>query len=804
MVQPGRLELRRDAGAAAFLITLPTLFFADVLLGLANFAMRDLTRYYYPTKQIYRRIVYGGEFPLWNRYFHGGQPLAANPEHEIFYPLTWLTFLPSYDLGYRLHILAHVYIALFGMYALLRSMRAHRGAALFAAISWGMGGLYLSYINLLPIFFCAAWLPLTCLYARRFLIGRAIRDFALASLFLGIQCLVAEPTTVLQSGFLIGMYGLYRGWHGPETADGEVDVGSRAESSRLMVRGRRMLTNTGWIGLISLCAFAVGAVQMMSAMDHAGDSARARPFAFELVSAWSMPLGKLAELVYPNVLGHVQLDGEIRYWASALYERRGAPFIFSVYPGLAVAALVAAGVLCRIRGWAFLMTLAVFSTVVALGDGTPLLRFLYDAGIAQSIRYPEKFVLIGIFAGTVFAARALERILSGDERLRNAAAGFALATAIIAGSISLIGFRPSSVHAWMTFFDLPPASETFYYLSLAWDGWRVATLRGLLLFLLLLSALSVHRRLWWAAAAIFLCADLGPVVHQLNPRLPARFFTGTPEVLTTLAPNRGEFRVFHEADWFGGDQVGLVFPRGDATYWITRNGLFPTFPVAYDVRTVLDRDYDETSLLRTIDYLNAMWKVRASGRRDWYRPFMAMSNAWYRGVIADESQWQGREVERAMPVQFIEGPHHPRYYFAETIVQTSGADDFARKLSTASYPDRVAFIGRPPFVPAEGKVTGIRERSNGAIIDVTAEGRAFLVMSVTAHKYWKVTVDGRPVEAIVTNIGYQGVVVPPGRHRVEMTYRNGVMIAGAVVSAAALTLIIGVLIGSRRRRPAVT
>ena len=43
------------------------------------------------------------------------------------------------------------------------------------AMSFGMGGLYLGYVNLLPILFCAAWLPLTCLYVRRFLFTRAAR-----------------------------------------------------------------------------------------------------------------------------------------------------------------------------------------------------------------------------------------------------------------------------------------------------------------------------------------------------------------------------------------------------------------------------------------------------------------------------------------------------------------------------------------------------------------------------------------------------------------------------------------------------
>src|SRR5437660_4212527 len=204
---------RSDLLALALLFLIATVSFADVLAGVNELYMRDLTRYYYPTKQILRDVVQHGEFPYWNRFFSGGQPIAANPEHEVFYPLTWLILLPSYDFGYRLHILIHIYIGLLGMYALLRSMDIRPFPAWFGAMSWGLGGLYLSYINLLPILFCAAWLPLTCLFVRRFLLRPNRRDFALGALFLGLQFLVSEPTTVAQTGLLLGMYALYRAWY---------------------------------------------------------------------------------------------------------------------------------------------------------------------------------------------------------------------------------------------------------------------------------------------------------------------------------------------------------------------------------------------------------------------------------------------------------------------------------------------------------------------------------------------------------------------------------------------------------------
>ena len=280
----------------------------------AQLYIRDLTatttRQRHPRHRAQRRV------PYWNRHFAAGQPIAANPEHEVFYPLTWLIFLPSYDFGYRLHILVHVYIGLFGMYALLRSMAVRAPAAFFGALSFGLGGLYLSYINLLPILFCAAWLPLTCLFVRRFLLVPRLRDFALAALFLGMQFLVGEPTTVMQTGFLIGMYALYRGWYA-----------ARDHDLPWKYAIPEMLSRVAFIGLLSISAFAVGAAQMISAIDHVGDSARSRPFDFSLVSAWSMPWAKfpsdLSELPRPHV------HHRITWYGGRHLSGMGSPFIFA-------------------------------------------------------------------------------------------------------------------------------------------------------------------------------------------------------------------------------------------------------------------------------------------------------------------------------------------------------------------------------------------------------------------------------------------------------------------------------------------
>ncbi|HEV7921824.1 MAG TPA: YfhO family protein [Thermoanaerobaculia bacterium] len=779
----GPTARRQDVWAVVLLALVATLFFADVLAGINNFFIRDLTRYYYPTKQILREIVLHGEFPYWNRYFSAGQPIAANPEHEVFYPFTWLILLPSYDFGYRLHILIHIYIGLFGMYALLRSMELRPFAAFIGALGFGVGGCYLSYINLLPILFCAAWLPLTCLFVRRFLLQHRARDFALAALFLGMQFLVGEPTTILQTGFLIGMYALYRGWYARP-------------------RITKMLTGVLWIGLISAGGLAIGAAQVLPALDHVRDSARSRPFGFDLVSAWSMPWAKLSEVIYPHILGHISIKQVMWYWGSGLYPGMGSPFVFSIYFGLLLTACAIGGAFVRPRGGRFVLILTLFSVLMALGGHTPVLEWLYDHHIAMSIRYPEKFILIAAFAAVIFGAQMLDRIVHGDEGVREGTIGFLLAVLLVAVILAVLSWFPIYARGMMKIWGWTPGAALDYMMKVTRIDWIVACARAGALLALLLLIRRIRRPVWVTIVGVLVIADLFYAGNELNPRMPRRFFQ-PPPVAAQFPTNREPFRIFHEADWYGQEEIAKqYFSTGNAVYWVVRNGLFPMTPAGSRLRTVLERDYDKTALLPTIDLTDSVWDVKRSGRADWYRPFMAMSNAWYRALYRNfevEKKRNRNNFKESLPLRFEEGKHYPRYYFADQLVTIKDRNDFVKKLSNGSYSDAVAFLSQPSFVPARGVVHGVRETANHATIDVESFGQGFLVMSITPHKYWRVTMDGQAVTPVVTNIGYQGVTITPGRHRVEMQYVNELVRVGGLVSALAFVLLGGIAL--RRPRP---
>jgi len=368
----GWSQRRRDVATGVLLGAVAVVMFSDVLFGHARLYIRDLWRYHYPMKLVVRSMILSGEFPWWNPFFAGGQPMAANPAYEVFYPLQWLTLLPSFDFGFQLHIIVHFVVAMVGAFALLRSFRIGRAAAVFGAISLGLGGCSLSLSNLLPLFFCAAWMPAFFYFARRYLVRPGGRTLAFAALVGGVQALVGEPVVLIQTWVLLGSWAAWRA----------------------MRRGRplRRLGRTAvLLALLLAATIGVAAVQLVPALDHASDSNRARPVPYEASSDRSLAPARVAELAVPDLFGRVVPNA---YWGGRrLYPRGLAPYIFNLYFGLLGALLAAAMISRPFAGRGFVVSVGAISFLLAIGSATPVYRWLYDVGIVSRFRYPEKWIV---------------------------------------------------------------------------------------------------------------------------------------------------------------------------------------------------------------------------------------------------------------------------------------------------------------------------------------------------------------------------------------------------------------------------
>jgi len=82
-------------------------------------------------------------------------------------------------------------------------------------------------------------------------------------------------------------------------------------------------------------------------------------------------------------------------------------------------------------------------------------------------------------------------------------------------------------------------------------------------------------------------------------------------------------------------------------------------------------------------------------------------------------------------------------------------------------------------------------------IDLAKE--KLLFFSIPYDKGWKAKVDGRPAELKLVNIGFMGLPLEHGRHRVELEFTPPLLYAGELVSAAGL-VIYGFLVWYTRKK----
>jgi hypothetical protein len=215
------------------------------------------------------------------------------------------------------------------------------------------------------------------------------------------------------------------------------------------------------------------------------------------------------------------------------------------------------------------------------------------------------------------------------------------------------------------------------------------------------------------------------------------------------------------------------------------------------VQSVFDADIDSTWQLRTRRLVDAMWQVRANGTPQWQRIFMAMGNARLRSLLRLRTRYSD-DPAGVSTTLFVEEPSLPRYYFSDEIVSMRNDDDFVRSLSSAPHSPRVAFVEGAAPPAGKAAVLAYRETANSAFIDVDVAAPALLVMSVTPHRYWSAHVDGASLTLRPVNIGFQGAVIPAGRHRVTMHYRNPLFPPLILLALATTAALLAAIIFSHR------
>ncbi|HUO86288.1 MAG TPA: hypothetical protein VM617_02770 [Thermoanaerobaculia bacterium] len=796
-----RARWRTAALATGFGGLVVGIFYGALLAPSRVLLARDVALFHLPLRSDLLRLAERG-LPSWNPWIHGGQPVLSNPGYSAFYPPTWLAAAVGPLASLDLLVLLHAGLALAGAWRLARHLGAGRGAAALAAGGFAAGGAFVSLTDALTLFFGAAWLPWILLAGERTMAadpGRWLRPAAGCGGLLTLLALNGEPATTLCGAVVLaalaGDHWLRQPpWRGSRTA--------RLRPLRLLVPG--------------LVAAALAAVQVVPTLARLADSPRAGGLDYATASEWSARPLRLVELFVAHPFGDPSRVAEGLFFGVGLHDR-DVPYLATFYPGMAVVVLALAGLVAGVRRRGLWILLVAAGVALGLGRFDPLYPFLHAhlPGLG-GVRFPEKFLLLVALALPFAAALAWQRLVgaAGDGERRLATVALVLAGVVAALTAAWWGvslFAPEAIAGFVRQHAPPQLTDAGVARGvdfLAGRAVRATATAGALLGLL---ALVRGRRISTAVASslalALLLADLFAAHGSLLRTVPAGELASPPPLARQLAGRPG--RLFSD-DAFAGGRT-LVVAGEDPRLAQLRTQVATLDPASgnlWGFAYALDEDYD---LMLTRWGRHGLAAARAA--RPVPEHFTAVLAAWDVGTAIHRRPVEVRAAEltagRPSPpvrVETVSG-RLPRFRGVGRVDfhPDPGAALGALARQGFEVARRDHWIGPPPAADRlEGldapRVVAVLDAGNRLAVDYqAAPAGGALVLAMTFDEGWAARVDGRRLTLHPTALGQIGVVVPGGRGRLNLAYRDPWLAPAAAVSGLALAGLFVLFLPRRRR-----
>jgi len=328
-----------------------------------------------------------GHFPLWNPYAYAGQPFLGDFQSAELYPLNVIFLFMPLARAMNFSFLLHLLILGWGVGYWATRRGCHPWAAALAGLAMALSGPVFPrlYAGHLANVCTMAWAPWTLVALETAWRGPLLRPLLLASAAVALQIFAGHPQYVFYVAIAAGLHAIVQTVVDPA------------------VRWRAVpVVMAAYLGGAILAA-----AQLAPGFAAAAESVRQGPLDYNFARMFSLPPENLLTGLAPGFFGG--LSGHA-YW--------GRWYLWEALPymGVAGVALAALAALDRERGRHTRcdIMVAVLLLVLALGDYTPLLHFLYDyAPGFDRFRSPAKFLFPLSLFGALAIAMGADALIRG-------------------------------------------------------------------------------------------------------------------------------------------------------------------------------------------------------------------------------------------------------------------------------------------------------------------------------------------------------------------------------------------------------
>ncbi len=746
----------------------------------------DATAHFQPQLSFLAASLGSGQSPFWTPYVFGGHPQVADPQSLIFSPPFLLVALlnPAPDLWvmdavlFGFLLLGSWFIVLY-----FRDRGWHEAGAIVAAMSFVFGGSAAWRIQHVGQVVSIAWLPIAL-----WLLDRAMRRGSAAyGLGAGVAAgfmLLGRDQVAFLGILVLVAYAILRLWDGGFS----------------LRRYLKPLSAGALGGVLTI------AIPMVLTLLLAADSNRPVITLLEAEKGSLHPWSLLTAII-PHLYGIARPLSD--YWGPPspdwgwvdLYLARNmATFYFGLLPLLGVLLLpfllrfrsrfpTSPGDLAAahdpFRRDGIFLAAAFFALLLySLGRYTPFFSVIFMAvpGI-DKFRRPADALFVACAMASMAGGYGIHRWIAAPQfRLPHWAliAGICLTLACwIAGAALAYSVKVNRLEQ-----TLAPLAAALCFLLAA------------LLTLNILHRLSAGRMAQMLAVCLFMMVDLGwnNAPNESTGLNPDTFDVLRPnttnETILLLKQKTAETKGPDRIDRIELAGVGFHWPNASLTHGLhhtlgynpVRSGIYSASVGARDhiagpdqrLFTPLFPSYK--SLLA--DMMGLRFIATGIPMQELYNaaPRKGLPPQYAAPPVFDPEDFP--LVARTGEAYIYENPRAlPRVLFAGNARQA----DFASLIKTGDWPAfdprETVLLDRPVDVKDASLKSGTRSariisyRNTEVIVEAESDTGGFVVLNDSWDDWWRVEVDGKPVELERANVVFRAVATPPGKHTVRFVFR---------------------------------
>lgn len=746
-----------------------------------------------------------GQIPQWNPYIFGGIPFFAVIGHgDIFYPTAWLRWVVSTDVGMTLGFFAHVVLAGWGMYALLRGLRLSWGAAVVGGVAYELTGMVTGQIS--PghdgKLFVAALAPLAFL-----MLIRAIRHGRLGAFggFAVIAGLAMLTPQTQMAYYLMVACGLFTLW-------------------LCFVDAERPRDRSPWIPLAAAAGAAVlglgiSMIEVLPILTHIKYTPRGTggpSLGWEYASQFAMPIEELATTIYPQFNG--MLDN---YWGQNFFKSH------TEYLGALAVALAIFGIApARKRG--LLLPFGVIAglfLLVAFGGHTPFYQLLwYRLPMMSSVRAVGMAFYLVALPVAVMAGLGAESLLAREVRARTVFTTLGvLATLALLGAGGVMQGVAESIANGLAR-AMPDPQRAQAIVNRVVENEPALRMGGVRLLVVLLLGggvvVAIHRGMLRGAVAVVALvavvgADNWSILHNFAKWFPPAAVTYADDPITTAM--RKTPMPFRSFDPSGDTQIGQQARMYQASTLMARD-----VPTLFGYQGMESKYFDELFGTKNIwanQFNGGLWNLYAveflvapipmdtlvayaGGAGMAVTPFTG-----YHLVMGPVALDQNAVLKRQPQAYLYQRDSAARWVrvvpaavkVPDSLIVPTVIDPRFPLNSFVLYPDTVSVQAVQPggVAPAPVAVKASLAKWQPGAMTVKLDGSdartTYLLVAENWYPDWQATVDGKPAKAMRADGALLSVALPPGTREVTFTYDVPEYHTGKMITLLSLLGVLGLL-----------